>query len=226
MEQVSDYIVALTNLYGVVHKDKVIEIYNMQNKEKLIKNLLDAFAEKFSTELEKQYVYTIEDYFVLQDILLYPMEFERHLRLKKDKPYYIPKKKELMKYKDEYYTDAQKEYRKMFTFIKNNYFKEIPEKAEQICSEIIISSKCNVRLEQVFKIINENGIFINNKRDFQKLSGVILNFIMNSRRCENNGFTQNEMIEYYHKQNKSPEETDMQLNEVFDYSTDFPLVSY
>lgn len=26
------YIVALTNLYGIVHPDKVIEIYNMQNE--------------------------------------------------------------------------------------------------------------------------------------------------------------------------------------------------
>lgn len=226
MEQVSDYIVSLTNLYGVVHKDKVIEIYNMQNKDQLMKTVLDAYADKFSTKLENHYIYMIEDYFVLQDIFLYPMEFERHLRLKKDKPYYIPKKKELMKYKDEFYTDAQKEYRKMFNFIKNNYFKEIPEKAKRICSEIIISSKCNVSLEQVFEIIKDNGIFINNKRDFQKLSGVLLNFIMNSRRCENNGFTQNEMMEFYHKQNKSSEETNMQLNEVFDYSTDFPLVSY
>ena len=108
MEQVSDYIVALTNLYGVVHKDKVIEIYNMQNDDQLLKTVMDAFTMKFLPYLESQYIYTIEDYFVLQDIFLYPLEFERHLELKKDKPYYIPKKKELLKYKDEFYTDAQR----------------------------------------------------------------------------------------------------------------------
>ncbi len=30
MDQLTKYIVALTNLYGMVHKDKVVEIYNSQ----------------------------------------------------------------------------------------------------------------------------------------------------------------------------------------------------
>ena len=29
-----DYIISLTHLYGLVHKDKVVEIFNLQNKRK------------------------------------------------------------------------------------------------------------------------------------------------------------------------------------------------
>ena len=37
MNKITDYIISLTHLYGLVHKDKVIEIYNMQNEEKIEK---------------------------------------------------------------------------------------------------------------------------------------------------------------------------------------------
>jgi hypothetical protein len=32
MNQLTKYIIALSHLYGVVHKDKVVEIYNSQNE--------------------------------------------------------------------------------------------------------------------------------------------------------------------------------------------------
>lgn len=35
MNKITDYIIALTNIYGLVHKDKVVEIYNMQNEDKI-----------------------------------------------------------------------------------------------------------------------------------------------------------------------------------------------
>ena len=35
MEQIRKYIIALTNLYGIVPIDKVAEIYNMQNEDQI-----------------------------------------------------------------------------------------------------------------------------------------------------------------------------------------------
>lgn len=35
MDQIKKYIVALTNLYGIVPIDKVVEIYNMQNEDQI-----------------------------------------------------------------------------------------------------------------------------------------------------------------------------------------------
>ena len=35
MSKLIDYIISLTNLYGIVYKDKVVEIYNMQNEEEI-----------------------------------------------------------------------------------------------------------------------------------------------------------------------------------------------
>lgn len=33
MKLLKRYVIALTNLYGIVHKDKVLEIYQMQNED-------------------------------------------------------------------------------------------------------------------------------------------------------------------------------------------------
>ena len=35
MNQLEQYIVAMTNLYGMFHKNKLVEIYNSQNDEKI-----------------------------------------------------------------------------------------------------------------------------------------------------------------------------------------------
>lgn len=35
MNQLTQYIIALTNLYGMIHKGKVVEIYNDQNEESI-----------------------------------------------------------------------------------------------------------------------------------------------------------------------------------------------
>ena len=34
-ELLIDYIISLTHLYGLVYKDKVLEIYNLQNENKI-----------------------------------------------------------------------------------------------------------------------------------------------------------------------------------------------
>ena len=35
MNKLTDYIISLTHLYGLVHKDKVVGIYNMQNEDQI-----------------------------------------------------------------------------------------------------------------------------------------------------------------------------------------------
>ena len=47
-----EYIIALTNLYGIVSKEKVVEIYNTQNEDKIGMEQVDILYES-SEELEK-----------------------------------------------------------------------------------------------------------------------------------------------------------------------------
>ena len=43
MKSIQSYIISLTNLYGIVDKDKVLEIYNAQNKDAISKIIIDDF---------------------------------------------------------------------------------------------------------------------------------------------------------------------------------------
>lgn len=57
MNLVIDYIVSLTNLYGIVHKEKVVEIYNMQNDDIIDVSTIETVAENHYDKLENQFAF-------------------------------------------------------------------------------------------------------------------------------------------------------------------------
>src|SRR5665648_1207353 len=80
-----DYVVALTNHYGIVNKAKVVEIYNMQNEVKITER--DLLTVPMNV-LEKGFVSIHRDYFVNDSILEFD-EFDLMMAKKGDKPYYL-----------------------------------------------------------------------------------------------------------------------------------------
>lgn len=55
-DTIIDYIISLAHLYGLVHKDKVVEIFNLQNKEKIDIMAINDIAEKSSEDLMENFV--------------------------------------------------------------------------------------------------------------------------------------------------------------------------
>ena len=100
MRKLLDYAISLTHLYGLVHKDKVVEIYNMQNDEQID---VDAINEIFENGVNEGFVETHGDYFVHESILEYD-SFDEELEQRRGKPHYIPEQDELLKYVDDYYS--------------------------------------------------------------------------------------------------------------------------
>lgn len=100
MSLLKQYIIALTNLYGLVHKDKIVEIYNRQNENKIHQADIEKIFSNPPEELEDAFVLTHKDYFVMETIIE-NKEFDLMLRKKAAKPYYIPERKELLKYIDD-----------------------------------------------------------------------------------------------------------------------------
>lgn len=104
-----DYIVSCTNLYGIVPDYKVVEIYNAQNKPKITLKELQAVTtdSKYKKILEKQYVLVERERFVHKgiDVLKIKKELEQKTV---GKPYYVPDKEELLRYKNPYYYEKTK----------------------------------------------------------------------------------------------------------------------
>lgn len=93
---------ALSNLYGMVHKDKVVEIYNSQNEDKIDLADIEEILNNPPEELEDAFVLTYKDHFVMETIIE-NNEFNLMLRKKADKPHYVPERDELLKYPYDYY---------------------------------------------------------------------------------------------------------------------------
>lgn len=60
MNLITDYIISLSSLYGLVHKEKVAEIYNMKNEEEITLTQIERIMENEQAMLEKHFVYEIE----------------------------------------------------------------------------------------------------------------------------------------------------------------------
>lgn len=101
---VMKYIVASTNLYGIVPIEKVVEIYNDQNEEKISLNEVESFLQstQVKEKLEEGFVYIQSNEFVAEATSEID-EKENLKRITAGKPYYVPGKEELLRYIDEEY---------------------------------------------------------------------------------------------------------------------------
>ncbi len=132
VETMKQYIIALTNLYGQVPVSKVAEIYNSQNEPQVSTEEVEAYLDE---DMSRDYVYSYKDHFVHETV----MEFNMFKKLRKQKrklPYYVPEKEELLKYADMLYYEKPKSYHKLQRNLTQHYFKQEPEKAEEIIETI------------------------------------------------------------------------------------------
>ncbi|MFZ1539881.1 MAG: hypothetical protein WAT10_00470, partial [Enterococcus aquimarinus] len=99
MPQLIDYIIALTNLYGIVHKNRVQTIYNQQHTEPVTEEELQLILDNPPSTLEKAFVVVYQDYFV-HEFIIEERLFDELMLKKGRKPYYNPEKEELLLYID------------------------------------------------------------------------------------------------------------------------------
>jgi len=120
MALIEDYIISLVNLQGIIQKDMVVKIYNLQNDGK-IKNINLTDMKVDDKKLDEEYliqkeIEIVDDYFVhyvVNDLEIFKELKER----KKENPYYIPKKEILLKYIDDRYFEDYEEYYDLKNFI-------------------------------------------------------------------------------------------------------------
>lgn len=135
---VMDYIVACTNLYGIAPMEKVVEIYNEQNEQKIslveIKNLLQ--SRQVKQQLEERFVYSEADEFVAEAT----SESDEKAELRKaaaGKPYYIPEKAELLEYTAEEYFEQTPEQQIVKEMLQEDFGDEV--EADEEVAELVLN---------------------------------------------------------------------------------------
>lgn len=195
------YIKSLINLYGIVPKDKVIEIYNMQNEDVIdlddIKKVTNKYFKKNSLYVEH------EDYF-MEDSMLEDGTFQNLKIKQQNKPYYVPEKEELLKYEEELFPVVTIEFKKLKDFIKKEFVNGDEELAEDICYDIRMECAMDFTIDNVMLHFKRRDITFKNEKQVQNLIGLIMELANNTRLWENNGHTPQEIFDKLEKPNLRP----------------------
>lgn len=203
MNQLIQYVIALTNLYGMVHKDKVVEVYNSQNKNQVKLIEVEAFLLDLPEELDDAFIISHKDFFVHEAIMEFD-EFSLMLTKKADKPHYIPSKNELLRYIDEGYFEKTKQYNALKSYMKNNFFDGNDEKAEWLCEHIEGMCRFGFDMRDIMEVFNDRGINFKDIDQVNELVSLITALSNNIRIWENNGHTPHEIFEIFERPNLKP----------------------
>jgi uncharacterized protein YecA (UPF0149 family) len=193
-----DYIISLTHLYGLVHKDKVVEIYNLHNKEKIDIEAIKDIINNPPEDLVKNFVEIHGDYFVHETIMEFD-QFNEQLKQRQGKPLYIPAPEELFKYKDEDYFEVTKQYQALLSYVTRNIFDGGEFAAQMLCEDVQGICQFDFSVQEVFEVFNARGVEFKSEKQVNEVMRLVMDLANNTRIWENNGHTPNEIFEKYEK---------------------------
>jgi len=204
MDQLTKYVVALTNLYGIVDKDKIVEIYNSQNEEQISTEDVEKFTIKpLKDVIAFEYVCVHKGYFV-HEMILYFDEFDMLLREKAGKPYYVPNKEKLLKYTDEFYFEKNEQFETLVHYMKDEFFDGDLKEAEEYCAEIQLICQDGFDPKTIISDFERMDIVFENPEQANEVMLLVRDLANNTRICENNGYTPMELFEKSEKPNLRP----------------------
>ena len=112
-----DYMNALVNLYGILPKEKLLDIYNDHQGESLTRADLERVIEEEKEHITSYlYIYLKDEYLVSISIMVSD-NFEQELKMSEGKPYYVPDEEELLRYSDPSYFEENREYFELLEFL-------------------------------------------------------------------------------------------------------------
>jgi len=204
MNQLIQYIIALVNLYGLVHKDKILEIYNGQNENQVDISEVEQLLSNPPEEIEGASIYPRKDYFVHEALTTQDDDFDLMLMKKAHKPHYVPAKREILKYVDEGYFEKSKQYNALLKYVKENFFKKDEEMAEWLCEEIHVTCQIGADMQTILDAFNDWRISFEDIDQVNEVMGLVMGLCNNVRVWENNGHTPREIFEKFEKPNLKP----------------------
>jgi len=202
-DTIIDYIISLTHLYGLVHKDKVAEVFNLQNMDTIDAEAISDIMNNPPEDLANNFVEINGAYFVHETIMEFE-DFDEQLKLHQGKPFYIPEQEELLKYKDETYFEVTKQYRALLSYVTRHIFDGDEFAAEMLCEDIQGICQFDFSVQEIFEVFNTRGIDFKSEKQVNEVIQLVMELANNTRIWENNGHTPNEIFEKYEKPHLRP----------------------
>ena len=203
------YFDAAANLYGIIALKKLLEIYNMQNQpidEDVFLEFVDTLdlPRKFFDIVGEDEFYDDADETLpidrdlVAEYLLQDEDFEGYYHIKEGqlgKPYYIPDKKQFLKYEDEYYHEKTLSYISLRAFFRNQP-NSTKERADEIADDIYgMANPLDGEIESVFSMIEDLNMFHFNTYTLKEFCALYTDMYNDTRLHINCGHTPNEMYD-------------------------------
>ena len=195
MDKLTRYIVALTNLYGMVHKEMVLAIYNRMSERKVTIDEVDAY---FSDDLERisgTDVFTYGKCFC-HEVVVEMEHYVYFMRGKDDKPYYVPGERELLKYVDDAYYVKAEAYERLHDYAFEHIYTNDDEEADYFVESILKGLRFGLSVEVIMSVEFER-MEVEMKDEMQRkvMRGLIAELKQDARTWGNNGYTERELSE-------------------------------
>ncbi len=203
------YFDAAANLYGIIALKKPLEIYNMQNQpidEDVFLEFVDTLdlPRKFFDIVGEDEFYDDADETLpidrdlVAEYLLQDEDFEGYYHIKEGqlgKPYYIPDKKQFLKYEDEYYHEKTLSYISLRAFFRNQP-NSTKERADEIADDIYgMANPLDGEIESVVSMIEDLNMFHFNTYTLKEFCALYTDMYNDTRLHINCGHTPNEMYD-------------------------------
>ncbi|SFQ71921.1 SEC-C motif-containing protein [Psychrobacillus psychrotolerans] len=187
------YAIACGNLYGIIEFPKFLEIYNAQNKTSLtLKELLAILKDStYSKLINNGFVYTNNKEFI-HEALEYELNPDNFRSEVKGKPYFIPEKKELLRYVDDLYYEKTIHQRKLATMLKKDFIPNNTKVIKDEMDELVGELQNEVNFTEVVKAFLARFEF----RDIKQVNEymqVVMKIANTTRLWENRGHTPDEL---------------------------------
>lgn len=203
IDDVHQYILAMTNLYGAFHSTLAFETYNQQNKYKL--NYEDYADIIFRLENRQQYFYISHGNIICEYYELPEMEeeLEQMLRQRKGKPFFIPEKSELLKYADNLYEFKTPEFLALDNFVHTKLNLE-RNKAQNLLDDIRYLCSMGESIKNIMEEVNKQDVVFEGMDQVNEFLQLVNELSNNSRLWVNGGHTPTEIFEKYEKPHLRP----------------------
>lgn len=212
------YFNAMGNLYGIIPLRKAFEIISSQSPNLVSRDEFLAFAEIARHECEdycllgQDELYTdgrLDDVMDREiiDMLLVSGELDQYhamLKAQRGKPYYIPRKQELLAYDDPFYYVPSRASENLLTFFTESLHMDETQ-AAAVFDELLYGIRClNVEFSQAMSHLKEMGIVLRGMEQAEAFIKIYQEFHNHTRMQSNRGHTPDELFSMQPPEDRIP----------------------
>lgn len=209
---------AMANLYGIIRMKKAYEIIARQSPSLVSEDEFLAFAEIARHEREDYYILGEDELFTdgkagspfdreIIDAALLNEDtgpYRQLRQMQRGKPYYIPPKKELLRYDDAFYGEETPEAEALRAFLFK-CFKLSEARGSALFTDLQYRTRCmDTGSFDIIDWLEELGLSLENRSDLEQLAKLYQQFHNATRMRCNRGYTPHELFQMYPPDERMP----------------------